>query len=215
MRATIQPSAELSDTPNPNRPLEIFQKTRDLITLCRPHHLVKNGLVLLPFALSGFAGDTGSVFVAFVCFSLMAMAVYALNDMLDAFYDMFHPTKCDRPVASGRVSEKEVFALTVCLFFVSLLLSTIVLGFEPTLLLFVYFVLNVFYSQYAKDLAIIDIVIVALGFVLRFLVGLSVTETPEAFSWILAPLFFAAMCMAVGKRLARCSVPASGGSGPG
>lgn len=203
MRTSIQSSADLAPAPATARPFEVSQKTKDLITLCRPHHLVKNGLVLLPFALSGFAGNAGPVLVAFICFSLMAMAVYALNDMLDAFYDMSHPTKCHRPVASGRVSEREVFALTVCLFLSSLVLSFVALGFEPTLLLFVYFVLNVFYSQFAKDLAIVDVVIVASGFVLRFMVGLSVTGTTEAFGWIMAPLFCAALCMAVGKRLAK------------
>lgn len=203
MRTSIESSANLAPARAAARPFEVSQKTKDLITLCRPHHLVKNGLVLLPFALSGFSGNAGPVLAAFICFSLMAMAVYALNDMLDAFYDMFHPTKCNRPVASGRVSEREVFALAVCLFLSSFVLSSVALGFEPTLLLFVYFVLNVFYSQFAKDLAIVDVVIVASGFVLRFMVGSSVTETTDTFGWIMPPLFFAALCMAVGKRLAK------------
>lgn len=178
-------------------------RVRDLIELCRPRHVMKNVLVLLPLALSGFEVGLAPSLLAFLAFSMMAMAVYAINDTLDAFHDMLHPEKRDRPVASGRVSEAAALRLAGLLALGALALAAVALGVEPAMWLVVYLVLNVFYSHIAKELAVIDVIVVASGFAIRPLVGLSVTSLEAALGWMIAPLFLAAACLATGKRLAK------------
>jgi 4-hydroxybenzoate polyprenyltransferase len=147
--------------------------------------------------------DIAPSLIAFVAFSMMAMAVYAVNDTLDAFYDMHDPQKCTRPIASGRVSETAGLRLAGLLAFGSLTLAGSALGFEPTLWLITYFVLSIFYSHIAKDVAVIDVLIVASGFAIRLAVGLSVTGLQDELGWLLVPVFVAACCLAIGKRLVR------------
>lgn len=185
-------------------------RTTDFISLCRPPHIVKNGVVLLPFIASGFAVGGGASLIAFVAFCLMAMAVYAMNDALDAFYDMMHPEKCHRPVASGRISEIEAFTFAGVLSGTAVFVAGFWLGYEPAFLMILYFILNIFYSQMGKELAIIDMIIVSSGFVLRYLVGLSVTGLEAEFGWLVVPIFLAAMCLAAGKRLAKLSKSTQG-----
>ena len=183
--------------------LGFIDRTLDLIELCRPRHIVKNALVLLPLAASSTDLDIAPSLIAFVAFSMMAMAVYAINDTLDAFYDMHDPQKCTRPIASGRVSETAGLRLAGLLAFGSLTLAAGALGSEPTFWLITYCVLSIFYSHIAKEVAIIDVLIVASGFAIRLIVGFSVTGLQDELGWLLAPVFVAACCLAIGKRLVR------------
>ena len=99
---------------------------RDLLSLMRPWHWGKNLLVFLPLFFSGrfFGGAFGVLLalIGFCAFSLASSGVYALNDCVDAPQDRLHPRKRNRPVASGRVSERQAKALTVALIAAALLL---------------------------------------------------------------------------------------------
>lgn len=96
---------------------------KSYIALLRLHQWVKNGFVFLPMFFGGRLTDAGCwtlSFIVFVAFSLMASAVYCLNDIRDVDADRAHPVKCRRPIASGYVSVPEAAAMTAMLVIASL-----------------------------------------------------------------------------------------------
>lgn len=169
--------------------------------LIRPHQWVKNIFVLIP---AFFAGKVALVYTepqlaaAFASFSAIASAVYILNDIFDLEHDKLHEIKRSRPIAAGVVSVKAatvlmaaLVALAVALaFFISLPFLYVILG---------YFALNVVYSLYLKHISLIDISVIALGFILRILAGGIAAQVPIS-KWLIMMTFLLACCLALGKR---------------
>src|SRR3989344_4208810 len=145
------------------------------IQLMRPRHYLKNTLVFLPLIFSGFLFDWDYLqksIYAFVAFSMVASAVYVLNDIHDKDYDIRHPAKKLRPIAAGIVSTRSAFAFAALLLGVAGLFQYL-LGFTLAtvgLLLF-YLSINISYSLGLKNFPIIDVTILSLGFVIRVLYG--------------------------------------------
>ncbi len=137
-------------------------------------------------------------FIAFIAFSLTASAIYILNDYHDIKEDKEHPKKRDRPLASGAVSKPQAIIMMLLLFVsgfsIMLLIST-----QATVILLVYVVMNIAYSFYLKHVAILDVTIIAIGFVLRLFVGSSVTSITLSV-WIVVMTFLLALFMALAKR---------------
>lgn len=136
--------------------------------------------------------------VAFVLFSLMASSIYVFNDLLDVEEDKKHPTKRFRPLAKGSISGANAKIIIAILSIASLLAS---FAFNKNLfiVLFVYFILNIFYSIKLKHIAIVDIFIIATGFVLRLFAGSSVSNVPLSM-WIILLTFLLAIFLALAKR---------------
>lgn len=176
----------------------------ELIKLARPGQWAKNLFVALPMFFNGQLLNpecwlmTG---VAFLSFSLMASAVYCLNDVVDAEVDRQHPRKNRRPVACGAISKRMALSEMAFLLFASLL-SCLLAGERALVLsmvLGIYFVMNVSYCVALKNHAIIDVFIISTGFVLRLFAG-GVACDIWLSPWIVLLTFLVALFLAFAKR---------------
>lgn len=176
-------------------------KILQLIKLMRPHQYIKNLFIFLPlfFALQITNIELlKSAFIAFVAFSLVASAVYTLNDFHDIQEDKQHPKKKNRPLASGAISKSQAIVIMLSLFtFGFALMST--LSLQAVVVLAAYVVMNIAYSFHLKHIAILDVTIIALGFVLRLFIG-SVVTNINLSMWIIVMTFLLALFMALAKR---------------
>lgn len=167
----------------------------------RPSQYVKNLFIFLPlfFALKitnvPLLIDT---IIAFISFSLITSAIYVLNDYCDIEEDRKHPKKKNRPLASGKISQFEAIVIMAILSFVGFILMIIYFP-ESVVILVLYVILNIVYSFHLKHIAILDVAIVAIGFVLRLFVGSSVTDIKLSM-WIVMMTFLLALFMALAKR---------------
>ena len=173
---------------------------KEIIKLLRPHQYVKNLFVFAPlfFSFSVVYEDIINTFLVFLFFSLLASSIYVLNDLMDIEEDRQHPKKKSRPLASGKVSKQIAIALIVGLSFISLS-AAFFLNQALFIVLAIYFVLNIAYSLKLKHITIIDIFIIATGFVLRLFAGATVLEN-ELSMWIIIMTFLLALFLAVAKR---------------
>ena len=172
-----------------------------VINLMRIRQYVKNLFIFFPlfFALQITNVELfTNALIAFISFSLGASAVYVLNDYLDIKSDRMHPTKRNRPLASGQISKSKAKVLIVIFISLSLLIMQMVNQFSFFVLLF-YIALNTLYSIKLKHIAILDVSIIAVGFVLRLFVGAYATNI-ELSVWIVMITFLLALFLALAKR---------------
>ena len=171
------------------------------LKLLRPQQYVKNFFIFVPLFFALEITNTVylfNAFIAFIAFSLSASAVYILNDYLDIEEDRQHPRKKLRPLASGAVNKGIAIVIMILLWILGCLLmasqSLFALG-----ILLCYIVMNLAYCFSLKHVAIIDVVIIATGFVLRLFIGSAVTGIPLS-QWIVIMTFLLALFMALAKR---------------
>ena len=174
---------------------------KDIFTLMRPHQYVKNLFIFAPLFFVGDItniGFLGNSLIAFVAFSIAASGIYVFNDLVDIESDRAHPKKKSRPLASGVVSKKIAYVLiAVCpTIGVIILLS---LSLQTASVLAIYILLNIAYTLKLKHIAILDVAIIAIGFVLRLFVGSSIANI-ELSHWIVIMTFLLALLLALGKR---------------
>ncbi|HVB02730.1 MAG TPA: UbiA prenyltransferase family protein [Chitinophagaceae bacterium] len=169
--------------------------------LLRPKDWAKNLFLFIPLFFSGNLFNwikLEKLAWGFLAFSLIASSVYILNDYRDIEVDRNHPVKCSRPLASGSVSKTVALGImSVCIiagFALSLVLRT-----KFTFVLGIYFLLNVAYSFGLKNISILDILILAIGFVLRVKAG-GILAFVVISQWLIIMVFLLALFMAVGKR---------------
>lgn len=176
----------------------------DALLLLRPQQWVKNGFVLMPVVFGGRLTDGGCLWAAlvtFVAYSLTASSVYCFNDIVDCPADRRHPVKCRRPVASGRIAVSTAYALMVLM--AALAAATLWLlgsrGLAVAAVLGAYYVMNMCYCAVLKHYAIVDVTVVALGFVMRLLAGGMATGTPLS-RWIVLMTFLLTLFLSLAKR---------------
>jgi decaprenyl-phosphate phosphoribosyltransferase len=182
---------------HPHRPLPVA-----LLVAMRPRQWVKN---LLVYAVPLAAGELThrdvivDTTVAFVCFCLVASATYLLNDVLDVESDRAHPRKKYRPIASGEVSRR--LALVTAVVLVTAGLTGAALSTYPGFLvtLVAYLAATVAYSWKLKDEPVVELAVIAAGFVLRAIAGGTATGIPMS-PWFLTVAAFGSLFMAAGKR---------------
>nr|MDT0656794.1 UbiA prenyltransferase family protein [Micromonospora sp. DSM 115978] len=173
----------------------------DLIRLARPRQWAKNVLVISVPLLdleSWRPGILGRLGWAVVAFTIASALVYMLNDVVDRERDRLHPVNRHRPIAAGRLALPTV-ALSAA---VLLLLLAVVLSSQPWKWAWpigVYLLLNAAYSLGLKHVPLLDIFMVAAGFVLRLLQGYTVVEVAPA-GWLLICVFSLCLLLIVGKR---------------
>lgn len=174
---------------------------KHILTLIRPHQYIKNLFVFLPLFFGGQITNTEllfNAFTAFVAFSVSASAIYIFNDYQDIEEDRQHPEKKYRPLASGSVSQKGAVFL-ISIFAIAGISLMAALSFHALGIVCVYITLNIGYCFYFKHIAILDVTVIAIGFVLRLFVGSTVTGIPLSM-WIVIMTFLLAMFMALAKR---------------
>jgi 4-hydroxybenzoate polyprenyltransferase len=171
------------------------------IILLRPYQHIKNLFVFAPLFFAGKIASTFLLYqsvVAFVIFSLASSSVYIFNDYHDRAEDRKHPVKKYRPLASGAVSEVSALCLAGLLLITGLLLM-LVLDVHLFPIVSIYILLNIFYSMGLKHISLLDIFIIAIGFVLRIFAGHYATQISLSV-WIVIMTFLLALFLAAAKR---------------
>ncbi len=174
---------------------------KDLLALARPHQYSKNLFVFIPafFAFQFTNIELMSeALLAFIGFSFLASAVYVFNDWIDRHEDAQHPEKKSRPIAAGRIKAASAFSFLALLLCLGGITSYLV-SLEVLLLVLTYLILNLAYTLKLKHIAIIDIVVIATGFVLRLLVGAEATQV-DLSHWIIVMTFLLALFLSLAKR---------------
>jgi len=172
-----------------------------VLRLLRPWQWSKNSLCLAGVFFSGKVFEPSAVAQALgtaAVFSATSSGVYALNDALDRERDREHPTKRSRPVASGVVAPGLAYGLALVLALAGLA-GGYALSKAVALCLALYLLNNALYSFRLKHVALLDVLSIALGFVLRLVAGVvAVGVVPTA--WIVTCTLFLALFLALGKR---------------
>jgi 4-hydroxybenzoate polyprenyltransferase len=183
-----------------------------LFDLFRVREYSKNFFIFLPLFFGVKFNDPSlflKSFVIFVLFSMLTSAVYLLNDRLDLETDRKHPRKKNRPLASGKISKS--FALVLCLGLASV---SLILGFfwklPIGLWMSAYLVINLFYSFGLKQVPIVDIFMIASGFVIRLYLGTAATGMYLS-HWIILMTFLLALFLGLAKRRADLVLVLGGG----
>ena len=176
----------------------------ELIKIIRPQQWVKNLFVLIPVFFAGSMTHGGSVAaaaLAMAAFSFAASSVYCFNDIIDADEDRRHPVKCRRPVASGAVSTAQAYALMALM--AALAAAVVALlgsrAWQVAAVIGGYYALNIAYCAWLKRFAIIDVCVIAFGFVLRILAGGLATGIGLS-KWIVLMTFLLTLFLSLAKR---------------
>jgi len=180
--------------------------TKDLLKLIRPKQWVKNVFVMLPMFFGGSLLDPSDIVasvVVFFAFSLTASSVYCFNDIIDVEADRRHPEKCRRPVASGAISVRVAWLVMVLMAVLAAAVLVIFRGYGEMLnagfVLLIYYVMNICYCAKLKQYAIVDVCIIAFGFVLRVFAGGFATDT-EPSHWLVMMTFLLTLFLSFAKR---------------
>ncbi|WP_036947866.1 UbiA prenyltransferase family protein [Pseudobutyrivibrio ruminis] len=180
----------------------IGKKINNYLKLLRVKHYIKNLLVFIPLFFSRDIFNKEKLYIAllgFVAFSLMSSAIYIINDYRDIEKDRLHPVKKNRPLASGSIDKTQaLIVMSLC----GIMSITIVGGCinEKSLIaIIVYFLLNILYSFGLKKKPIVDVVILASGFVIRVVFGGLINDIKIS-SFLFLVIVVGSLFMGLGKR---------------
>ncbi len=179
-----------------------MSKVLAYVQLVRPRQWLKNLMLLFPLLLSGRLLGLESLqplIIPVLAFCLAASANYAINDVMDAPQDGLHPTKKHRPIPSGRVSRCSALIVSG-VFLCTAFYGAITVSRPFFILLLVYVLLMGGYSLWLKQIVLLDIFIIAAGFLLRLEAGGVAAHIPIS-SWLFLSVFFLAVFLSAGKRM--------------
>lgn len=172
-----------------------------IIKLIRPTHWIKNLFLLIPVFFAGnlFQVERIEILVlGIIAFCLIASAVYIINDLKDIEVDRIHPLKKDRPLASGAVSKSSARIILIIFVLSGLILSYLL---NPVFLYLIcgYLALNIAYSLGLKNISIVDLFIVSLGFLIRIYSGGVLAEV-EVSHWLCIMILLLSLFLVLAKR---------------
>lgn len=181
-----------------------MQQIKLIAQQIRIHHWIKNLIIFLPVFFAGKLNDwqlvSRSVLI-FISFSLAAGFVYCVNDLFDKANDKKHPSKKLRPLAAGKLSSRQVLMLA----FVCLLISVVILSslknWSAGLAIIIYLTINLTYTLGLKNIAIVDIFLLAINYLIRLYVGATVTNITISV-WLFTTILFGSFVLIFGKRYA-------------
>jgi 4-hydroxybenzoate polyprenyltransferase len=199
----MNPIPLIQEAPAPKAKPPAGGSIRHWVALCRPRQWAKNVFVLAPLLFSESVlrntEEALHALAAFGCFCLASSAVYVFNDLLDVGVDRAHPRKRDRPLASGKVTPVDAVVVLALLLAGSAGLMWAALPPPFWVIACLYLGNSLFYCTWLKRHVIVDVVTIAIGFVLRLLGGcVAIGVTPS--SWILVCGFSLALVLGFGKR---------------
>ncbi len=171
------------------------------IKLLRPKDWAKNFFLFIPLFFAGEITNTVKILellLGFIAFSAAASSIYILNDYKDIEDDKKHPVKKFRPLASGAVSKPAALTISVLLIIGAFTLAWFIRD-KFLFVLAIYYLINLGYSFGLKNISILDIILLAAGFVLRVKAGSVIAFIPLS-EWIIIMVFLLALFMAIGKR---------------
>ena len=171
--------------------------------LLRPKHYIKNLIIFIPLVFAGKLLNAPMILSclgAFAVFSLISSVIYIINDLRDVEKDRQHPTKRNRPIASGKVKPAGAITAAAIILVLSVVIGILCrFGLAAWLILGVYFALNLAYSLGLKRIPILDVTILALGYILRLMLGGAVTGI-EISGWLYLGIISVSYYMGLGKR---------------
>jgi len=170
--------------------------------LIRPKQWIKNAFIFVPLFFGGALFHVDALLcgiITFFSFSFAASSIYCLNDIIDVEADRRHPVKCHRPIASGVISINHAYILMLLMFALSIGIACVLGSLEVIGIITFYWLLNLAYCGKLKQYAIIDVCIVAFGFVLRLLAGGVATHIMLS-KWIVLMTFLITLFMSFAKR---------------
>lgn len=174
----------------------------NILKILRLHQWVKNTFIFIPLFFGGCLFDMAdwtSSLVAFVAFSFAASAIYSINDIVDVEADKKHPKKCKRPIAAGLVSKRQASLLAIILAIAALALPFLLNNWMLSVVIALYLAMNLCYCIRLKHYAIIDVCIVAMGFVMRIVAGGVATDIVLS-RWIVMMTFLLTLFLSFAKR---------------
>ncbi len=176
-----------------------------LIKTMRPRQWTKNAFLFAALVFDGkffHLQDTLRTLAGFGLFCLISSAVYIFNDLLDVRADRQHPVKKNRPIASGRLPIPVAIIAGVLLTLSALVLGYL-LAWQFALTVLIYFLIMIAYSKALKHILILDVLILAAGFVLRVHAGTTLIVVERFSPWLYVLMTLLALYLGFGKRRAR------------
>jgi 4-hydroxybenzoate polyprenyltransferase len=184
------------------------------LRLVRPRQWTKNGFVLagVVFAEKAFsASAVADALLAFGVFCALSGAVYAANDVLDVEEDRKHPLKRFRPVASGEISTRAALVFAAVLAALALALSFTLLPYGVGIAGVAYLILQIFYTTILKHAAILDVMSISAGFVIRALAGVAAVKSPIS-PWLIVCTGLLTLFLGFSKRRHEIATLGEGGA---
>ena len=185
-----------------------------LIKSMRPRQWTKNAFILAAVIFDRQLTQINSIFRTFaglLIFCLLSSSVYLINDVLDIKSDRKHPTKKFRPIASGNLPISTALLFALIFIFISITCAYL-LSMEFALICLVYFLVNLVYSKWLKHVVILDVIILASGFVLRVLAGVSLIHVERFSPWLYVVTTLLALYLGFGKRRAELTLSSENAS---
>ncbi|EMU55882.1 MULTISPECIES: UbiA prenyltransferase family protein [Clostridium] len=181
-----------------------MNKLFEYLKLMRVHHYLKNVLIFLPIVFSKNLFEfelAKKTILGFIAFSIISSIVYIINDIQDVEKDKQHPKKCKRPIASGAVSIRKAYILSLFLFVVGILIMNNISDNSrySLFLMMLYLGMNFLYSIKLKHYPIVDITILSLGFLIRVLFGAACAQL-EVSKWLCLTVIAMSFYLGLGKR---------------
>lgn len=177
---------------------------KEFTKLIRPGHCIKNILIFCPLLFSGQLYNSyllSKSIIGFLSFCLLCSVVYIMNDIKDAEYDRQHTTKCKRPIAAGTISSRLAIVIAVSFFIISTVLNAYFNNrLQAWVIFLIYFAINIGYSLFGlKNVALVDIIILVAGFILRIFFGSVITGIAIS-KWLYLSIFAGSFYCSLGKR---------------
>ena len=174
------------------------------LKLIRVKHYIKNLLIFIPLIFSQKFLEIGiltKTIIGFIIFCLCTSVVYIVNDIKDVENDKKHPNKKMRPLASGEISKKQAIIILIFLLTIIAILATLFLknNINAIIIMISYMIINFLYSIKLKNIPIVDVTIIALGFLLRVVFGAIIAEI-EISNWLYLTILAISFYMGMGKR---------------
>lgn len=182
------------------------------IKLLRPKHCIKNLIIFFPLIFGRELFNIHlfiSTVIGFFAFCSLAGSVYIINDINDVEKDRKHPTKKNRPIASGKVKVSSARIEVIIVLIIAVFCETMLIlngaSYYSIFCLIAYFALNLLYSSGWKNIPILDIVVLVSGFILRLMFGAAITGI-ELSGWMYLTILSVSFYMGLGKRRNEISV---------
>lgn len=177
---------------------------KEYMKLIRIKHYTKNLLIFLPIIFSRNLLEVDlltNVIFGFVLFCLTASIVYIFNDIKDIESDKLHPQKCKRPIASGKITKKQAIFIIIILAIVTMeiALTEFANNLEIICILLIYVGINIAYTIKLKKIPIVDIFILAMGFLIRVIFGATLISV-QVSNWLYLTILSISFYMGMGKR---------------
>ena len=139
------------------------------LELFRVIHYIKNLLIFttIIFGADLFTNDFYKILIGFISFSLMSSVIYIINDIIDYDLDKKTPVKKNKPISSGKISKDKALKISILTFFLSLILNYFTCSLFSYLYLLAYFLLNLFYSFYGKNIPYLDLLLIITFYIIR------------------------------------------------